>query len=129
MTLGPETIVQWKKQLAAMGPPGGIAIRTSYNMTEPYEDWSQVRSPARARRRMKRGFPQRVRHMQRPMRKALQMNGEIWMHPEMERHLKAAIAKHADKYARLVIERGALGAMLGMLGYGAPEPPADQSKD
>lgn len=119
-TLGPEQIVQWKKQLVALGPPG-LAIRTSYHLTEPYEDWSKVRSPSRARRRMKHGHRQRVNYMQRPARKAFQINGEIWMHPEMEKHMRAAIARHAEKCARLVIERGQLGAMLGMLGFGPPE--------
>lgn len=42
----------------------GMHVRESIFLTVPYEDWSEVRSPGRARRRMKRGFPQNVKHMQ-----------------------------------------------------------------
>lgn len=118
-TLGPEQIFKWKQMLRDMAQ-ASVTIRTSYHLTEPYEDWSQVRSPSRARRRMKQGHRQRVRHYQRPARKAYQINGEIWMHPEMEKHLKFVIAKQRDEYERLVIEHGQLGAMLILLGFGAP---------
>ena len=42
----------------------GMQVRESIWITVPYEDWSAVRSPARARRRMKRGFRQNVKHIQ-----------------------------------------------------------------
>jgi hypothetical protein len=41
---------------------GGLKLLSSDAMTVPAEDWSQVRSPGRARRRLKRGHPQRIRH-------------------------------------------------------------------
>lgn len=118
-TLGPEQVFKWKQMLREMAP-ASVAIRTSYHLTEPYEDWSQVRSPSRARRRMKQGHRQRVRHYQRPARKAYQINGEIWMHPEMEKHLKHEIARRTDEYAALVLQHGELGAKLILLGFGAP---------
>lgn len=38
----------------------GIRIYQSEVVGEPYEDWSHVRSPSRARRRLKQGHPQRI---------------------------------------------------------------------
>lgn len=42
----------------------GMHVRESIFLTVTHEDWSAVRSPARARRRMKRGFRQNIRRIQ-----------------------------------------------------------------
>lgn len=60
----------------------GMPINTSLLLTVPHEDWSDVRSPARARRRMKRGYKQRVRYLQVPDPKVFVIAGTIHGHPE-----------------------------------------------
>ncbi len=54
------------------------------------EDWSDVRSPARARRRQKLGHPQRVKPLYAPKKEAFSCDGgrTIIMHPEMARALR-----------------------------------------
>jgi len=47
----------------------------------PFEDWSKVRSPARARRRLRRGFPQRITTYYRPSKRIFQLDGHLVMHP------------------------------------------------
>lgn len=46
-----------------------MRIVTDPNMTKTVEDWSKVRSPSRAIRRMKRGYRQNVRTIAVPMEK------------------------------------------------------------
>jgi hypothetical protein len=60
----------------------GMQVRTSVFLTVPYEDWSDVRSPGRARRRMKRGFRQRVRYLQIADPKVVVIHGVIHGHPD-----------------------------------------------
>ena len=68
---------------------GGIQIVETVHATEPAEDWSRVRSPARAKRRMNRGFPQNVVYYRKP---AGFMSGHtLYAHPEFVRELKAHI--------------------------------------
>lgn len=69
----------------------GVNVHLSEYLTEPYDDWSRVRSPSRARRRMRRGFRQNNRTIQVPMRSALQMNGALYMHPETFKAVRAEI--------------------------------------
>ena len=121
-TLGPEQIYKWKAQLAALTMPAALRIRTSYHLTEPFENWSGCRSVSRARRRHAKGIKTAMRRYDRPARKAYQMNGEIWMHPEMEKALQFQIKKRADEYAALLIQHGELGAALMLLGFGPPSP-------
>lgn len=70
-----------------MTPFSGIEIRETMTATEPYEDWSRVRSPARARRRLKQGHRQNIVHRRKPA--AYQINGVIFAHPEIVRQLRA----------------------------------------
>lgn len=60
----------------------GMPVRTNIFLTVPFEDWSEVRSPSRARRRLKRGFRQRIKHMQIADPKVFVINGVIHGHPE-----------------------------------------------
>lgn len=62
---------------------GGLRIIDSEIVGEPYEDWSQVRSPGRAARRRKRGFKQRIVTRYRATGKVLHdiVNNVIYMHP------------------------------------------------
>lgn len=46
-----------------MNPLGSVQFRfvEDIHLVDRVEDWSGVRSPARARRRRRRGFPQRIK--------------------------------------------------------------------
>lgn len=69
----------------------GMRVVTSIHLTKPFEDWSGVRSPSRARRRMKQGHRQRVRTIYVPDPDIYQMGGALHMHPETLRKLHAAL--------------------------------------
>ena len=69
----------------------GMPIVTNRLLTVPAEDWSQVRSPGRARRRMRRGFRQNIRYYDAPTPKAMVIGGVMYVHPDM----LDAIMKHA----------------------------------
>ncbi len=64
----------------------GIEIIESAYAVERYEDWSEVRSPARAERRRKRGFRQNVVMRERPC--SLELNGVLYIHPELMRQVR-----------------------------------------
>ena len=70
---------------------GGIRIIESVQLVDgPFEDWSQVRSHGRARRRRKQGHPQRIRLCYTPSNTAMRLpSGDVVMHPEMARQLRA----------------------------------------
>lgn len=74
------------------GPYGGLRIIERADMTDPVEDWSSVRSPSRARRRMKAGHPQRVRIIHVPKKEAYQMGNTLVMHPVMAAELRRQMA-------------------------------------
>ena len=71
----------------------GCRVFTNPLMTVgPFEDWSKVRSPARARRRRKRGFPQRISFYTLPDPNLLQTaNGDLFGHPATVAKLMATI--------------------------------------
>jgi hypothetical protein len=72
---------------------GGVRIIRDPSMIDFVEDWSDVRSPARAKRRWKRGFRQRIKLIPVPKKHAYAMDGgrTLVMHPdvaeELERHI------------------------------------------
>ncbi len=59
----------------------------------PFEDWSAVRSPGRARRRRRQGHPQRIRQYYKPDPKVLhdKVHGVIYAHPATVDALRKAI--------------------------------------
>lgn len=67
----------------------------------PFEDWSAVRSPGRARRRRRQGHQQRIRLYFTPKKHALRTaDGLLIMHPVAARTLRDALAaKVADIWA------------------------------
>lgn len=65
----------------SMLPIPGVKIIESELMTITVEDWSGVRSPSRARRRMKRGHRQNIRYVQAPDPKLIYSNEGIFGHP------------------------------------------------
>lgn len=70
----------------------GMRIVTNNVLTVPAEDWSRVRSAARARRRMRRGYRQNVRYYDAPSPKAMLIDGVLYCHPDMVVELKRAAA-------------------------------------
>lgn len=68
----------------------GIRIITSTHlMVGPFEDWSDVRSHGRARRRLKKGHKQRIRYYFKPDPKMYRLpDGAMVGHPETVRALE-----------------------------------------
>lgn len=67
----------------------------------PFEDWSQVRSPGRARRRRARGHPQRICIYYRPDPSLwICANGVVVGHPDTVAHALKAIEEKANEGAR-----------------------------
>ena len=70
----------------------GLRIIESPSLTlPPREDWSQVRSPGRARRRRRQGHPQRIRIIIDPNPNALVMGDTVVMHPATAARFRAMI--------------------------------------
>lgn len=65
----------------------GMPLVKSLAMTETVEDWSKVRSPSRARRRMKYGHRQNVVYRQVPRKDFIEFEGKIIGHPETIKEL------------------------------------------
>lgn len=70
-----------------------MRIVESLHMTTTFEDWSRVRSPSRARRRLRQGHPQNIVVRQVPRKDAITLDGGITyhMHPETARALRAML--------------------------------------
>lgn len=81
----------------------GLQIVESSYLTVPAEDWSRVRSPGRARRRIKRGYRQNIRYYQKPSPDLIVAEGKITGHPETIRALTDRLAKDVanELYGRL----------------------------
>jgi len=104
---------------------GGIRIHASENLlSDPIEDWSQVRSRSRAERRRRQGHPQRIVIRREPRREILyvEAQGAMFMHPVVLAEFRAALARRTptDDFwtgVRLALEdigcRQAAGSMAG----------------
>jgi hypothetical protein len=70
---------------------GGVRIIETLHMVDMVEDWSRVRSPGRARRRRKYGYPQNIRMRAVPKPDGISTDGgrTVYMHPETARLLRA----------------------------------------
>lgn len=84
-----------KSPLNGLTSFSGLRILESDHMVDQVEDWSQVRSPARAERRRRRGFPQRIRIVEKPKQEVLRIGDTLVMHPAIARELRAAIDAQA----------------------------------
>ena len=91
-----------KFSILDFGPSfNGIDIVESIYLTKPYEDWSEVRSPGRARRRMKRGFKQNIRIVQVPDPSVYVIGNKAHMHPDTARSFRERLDKvMGDKIQR-----------------------------
>jgi len=76
---------------------GSVRIIEDANLLDTVEDWSRVRSPARARRRRKRGFPQNIVYRSVPKRDIYSLDGgrTLVMHPAIAREVRRKIAEIA----------------------------------
>lgn len=72
--------------LPPLGFLHGVRVVEAADAYEKVEDWSQVRSPGRARRRRAK-YPQRIRLVYRPT--MFQVGGTIYAPPEIYARLKA----------------------------------------
>lgn len=57
----------------------------------PFEDWSQCRSPSRAKRRRVMGHPQRIRQFIKPDPNLHVIDGKVYGHPVAVNALRRAI--------------------------------------
>lgn len=89
---------------------GNPRVIESLHATEPAEDWSKVRSPARARRRLKRGFPQNIRHYRKPACFFIKAENAYCIHPE----LMKALREHTSESISRNIDRQLAGALFGI---------------
>ncbi len=70
----------------------GVRIIESVHLADPYEDWSRVRSPGRARRRMRQGHRQNVVYGTRPSPTFIQTKEAIFGHPATIRAMTELVA-------------------------------------
>lgn len=70
-------------------------IESAHVVVGPFEDWSQVRSPSRARRRRRQGHPQRIRFYYKPNPNAFHdpSNGVLYMHPATAAELRRKLSE------------------------------------
>jgi len=66
----------------------GMKIIVSEYLVDTIEDWSDCRSPSRAKRRLKRGFPQRLKTRSVPKKDAFIFDHKAMMHPELYEEFK-----------------------------------------
>ena len=88
----------------------GIRIVESLEMVDgPFEDWSNVRSPARARRRRHK-HPQRIRVWYTPKKHMLKTpDGTIICHPVVAQELRRQLIKQEQE------RRETFGQMGGLM--------------
>jgi hypothetical protein len=80
-----------------LGTYAGIRIVETETVGDPYDDWSQVRSPSRAIRRLRRGFKQRIVTRFRANGKSFHdtMRNVIYIHPHDAIILRQAMINKA----------------------------------
>lgn len=59
----------------------GMKVIETLWMVDQREDFSEVRSPSRALRRRKRGYPQRIKYVSVPRQQAVVIDDTIFVHP------------------------------------------------
>jgi len=83
--------------LGTTGLGSGLRFYLDARWTRTEEDWSQVRSPSRARRRLKLGHQQRIRHLLVPRTDfVIVENRVVVCHPAMFNELKKALSSVPD---------------------------------
>ncbi|WP_242136945.1 hypothetical protein [Sphingomonas sp. TREG-RG-20F-R18-01] len=100
------TKVNYTLKPAAISPTKFV---TSDLLVDQVEDWSEVRSPSRARRRMKQGHRQNVHHRVVPSSKVIQQGDTMVMHPAT----LDALQKVLDKQTMDYVDKQFLNALYG----------------
>lgn len=80
-------------------PFGGVRIIEDWNLTDSVADWSEVRSHSRAKRRLRRGFRQRIKYLNVPKKQAFSIDGgrTLYMHPIIAAELRRAANAHSPE--------------------------------
>lgn len=81
----------------------GVEIVESDTLVETVEDWSRVRSPSRARRRLAQGHKQNIRTVTRPRRDALMVGGKLYVHPALAAEITRRMSEQFDRLAERTI--------------------------
>lgn len=113
MDLGAKEITSF----AVLHHISGIRVIESVHMVEPWEDWSKVRSPSRARRRQRQGHRQNIAFRTRPSPGLIQTADTLYGHPET---IAKAVRAIADKH-RVKLD----AAMAEAVGFTKPERRSD----
>lgn len=71
----------------------GMRVIAAPLLVDMVEDWSRVRSPSRARRRLRQGHPQNIVLRAVPRREALNVSGALYMHPDLIAELEAKMER------------------------------------
>lgn len=90
-----NTMFDWKSIRGELG----VEVREDLGLTVSREDWSRVRSPARARRRARLGHPQNIRTILVPDPNFYRHGNVVVGHPETIRRLRDQIARKIDTMA------------------------------
>lgn len=74
-------------------PPSYMGVRVLFDsaLVDIVEDWSQCRSPGRARRRHRQGFKTRRRLIGVPKKEIFRMPNALVMHPDIYPEFQRAI--------------------------------------
>lgn len=90
---------------------GGIRLIADPHMVDVVEDWSEVRSPSRAARRLRQDHRQRIRYREVPKPDIIHLPGEGVMvaHPETIAKLNARLEVTMTRRR----EKQALNALFG----------------
>jgi len=100
-----------------------MQIIESLVMTKTVEDWSRVRSPSRARRRLRHGYRQNIVVRQVPRTDAITLDGgaSYVMHPEAAKEFRRMVdAKIAAANAKATIKPRSDTANPLYLGWVSP---------
>lgn len=87
---------------------GGMRVVEAPHMVQTVEDWSKVRSPSRARRRMRYGHRQNIVYRTEPRMDAITDGHTIYMHPVAIKRLSQLMNNEMDRMA----ERAFLEGMM-----------------
>lgn len=82
---------------------GAVEIVESDMLVETVEDWSRVRSPGRARRRLAQGHKQNIRTVTRPKRDALMVDGKLYVHSAIAAEIRRQVNAQFDRLAERTI--------------------------
>lgn len=72
---------------------GSMRIIEDPSLVDAIEDWSRVRSPSRARRRLRYGHRQNIDIVGVPKKDVFQIGDTFVMHPAIARELRATLER------------------------------------